>query len=41
MINITNNTLITYVKHLLEDINHPALSQEWKLNLDDAAYEKI
>ena len=25
---------------LLKDINHPALLQEWKLNIDAAAYEK-
>ena len=29
-----------YVVPLLKYINHPALIQEWKLNLDDAAYEK-
>ena len=25
---------------MLDDINHPALVQEWKLNIDAAAYEK-
>ena len=25
---------------LLKDINHPALLQEWKINLNAAAYEK-
>ena len=24
----------------MKDINHPALLQEWKLNIDSAAYEK-
>ena len=35
-----NNTFIIYVEPLLNDINHLALIQEWKLNLDAAAYEK-
>ena len=34
------NKFILYVLPLLKDINHPALLQEWKLNLDAAAYEK-
>ena len=25
---------------MLNDINHPAFLQEWKLNIDAAAYEK-
>ena len=29
-----------YVVPLLKYINHPALLQEWKLNLDAAEYEK-
>ena len=29
-----------YVVPLLKDTNHPALLQEWKINLDAAAYEK-
>ena len=29
-----------YVVPLLKDINYPALLQEWKLNLEDSAYEK-
>ena len=29
-----------FVVTLLEDTNHPALLQEWKLNIDDAAYER-
>ena len=29
-----------YVEPLLKDINHPALIQEWKLNLDAADYER-
>ena len=35
-----NNTFIKYVEPLLDDINHPELIQERKLNLDSAAYEK-
>ena len=35
-----NNTVIKYVEPLLDDINHPELIQERKLNLDSAAYEK-
>ena len=38
---IINNTFITYVEPLLDDFNNNALLQEWKLNLDAAAYEKI
>ena len=30
-----------YVEPLLKYINHPALLQEWKLNLDAAEYETI
>ena len=37
---IINNTLIKYVEPLLDNINHPELLQEWKLNLHAAAYEK-
>ena len=29
-----------YVKYLLKYINHPALLQEWKLNLDAADYKE-
>ena len=29
-----------YVEPLLKNIKHPALLQEWKLNIDDAQYEK-
>ena len=25
---------------MLQDINHPALLQEWKINIDAAAYEE-
>ena len=32
------NIFSEYVEPLLKDINHPALLQEWKLNLDAAAY---
>ena len=35
-----NNIFSSYVEPLLKDINHPALLQEYKLNLDAAAYEK-
>ena len=34
-----NNMFSTYVEPLLNDINNPALLQEWKLNIDDAVYE--
>ena len=37
---ITNNTFIKYDEPLLNYINHPALIQEWKLNLYASAYEK-
>ena len=36
---IINNIFSAYVGPLLKDTNNPALIQEWKLNLDDAAYE--
>ena len=36
-----NKIFITYSEPLLEDINYPALLEEWKLNLDAAAYENI
>ena len=35
-----DNIFSAYVVPLLKYINHPAFLQEWKLNLDDAAYEK-
>ena len=35
-----NNTFITYIEPLLNDINHPELIQEWKLNIDATAYGK-
>ena len=35
-----NYIFSTYVEPLLNLINHPALVQEWKLNLDAPAYEK-
>ena len=31
----------TYVGTLLNDINNPVFLQEWKLNLDATAHEKI
>ena len=34
------NIFSAYVVPLLKYINHPALIQEFKLNLDAAAYEK-
>ena len=37
---IIKNTFVTYVEPLLKYINHPALFQEWKLDIDAAAYEK-
>ena len=37
---IINNIFITYVEPLLDDINHPTLLEERKLNLDYAAYKK-
>ena len=35
-----NNIFSTYFEPLLNHINHPELVQEWKLNIDDTAYEK-
>ena len=37
---IIHNIFNTYVKPLLNYINHPELVQEWKLNIDAPAYEK-
>ena len=37
---MTINIFSAYVVPLLKYINHPALLQEWKLNIDAAAYEK-
>ena len=37
---IINTIFSSYVEPLLKYINHPALIQEWKLNLDAEAYEK-
>ena len=34
------NICSAYVVPLLKFINHPEFIQEWKLNLDAAAYEK-
>ena len=34
------NTFSAYVVPLLKYINHPALLQKWKPNLDAASYEK-
>ena len=36
---IIHNIFITYVETLLNYINHPALVQEWKLNIDAPSYE--
>ena len=35
-----NKNVSTYVEPLLNDINHPALVQYWKLNMDVTGYEK-
>ena len=35
-----NNIFSKYVEPLLNYINHPELLQEWKPNIDAAAYEK-
>ena len=37
---IIYNLFSTYVEPLLNYINHPALVQEWKLNIDAPDYEK-
>ena len=34
------NIFSAYVVLLLKDINHPALLQEWKLNIDASEYER-
>ena len=34
------NIFSAYVVPLLKYINHPALLQEWKINLDATAYER-
>ena len=34
------NIFSAHVVPLLKDINHPALLQEWKLNLGASAYER-
>ena len=34
------NIFSAYFIPLLRDINHPALLQKWKLNLDTSAYER-
>ena len=31
----------TYVIPQIKEINHPAIIQEWNLNIDAAEYEKI
>ena len=31
---------IEYIVLIMEDLDHPALIEEWKQNLDTAAYEK-
>ena len=35
---IIHNIFSTYVEPLLNYINHPALEQEWKLNIDAPVY---
>ena len=37
---ITMNIFSSYVVPLLKDIKHPALLQEWKLNLDASVYKR-
>ena len=37
---ITINIFSAYVVPMLKDRNHTALLQEWKLNIDDATYER-
>ena len=37
---MTINIFIAYVVPLLKDIKHPALLQEWKINIDAPVYEK-
>ena len=37
---IINNIFSPYVETLLDDINYPALLQEYRLNIDAKAYEK-
>ena len=32
---------IEYLVPIMDDIDHPALIEEWKQNVDAAAYEKI
>ena len=34
------NIFIAYVLPLIQGINHPALLQEWRLNIDAAEYEQ-
>ena len=35
-----SNIFSAYVEPLLKYMNHPELIQEWKINIDDAAYNK-
>ena len=37
---IIDETFFQYIKTLLQDIDHPALIQQLKQNIDAAAYEK-
>ena len=34
------NIFSTYVTTQIKEINHPAIIQEWKLNIDAAKYER-
>ena len=36
---VIHNIFSTYIEPLLNYINHPALVQEWKLNIDAPVYE--
>ena len=35
-----NKIFSTYIKPLLNYISHPTLVQEWKIDINDPAYEK-
>ena len=36
-----SNLFSTYVTPQVKEINHPAIVQEWKLNIDSAEYKNI
>ena len=35
-----SNIFNTYITPQIKEINHPAILQEWKLNIDAAEYER-